>query len=58
LTLLKGIVAVLVLANAGYFLWTRGIASKPEAVVAGPSTLKLASESPPAASGLSESSVD
>jgi hypothetical protein len=47
LTLLKSIVVCLVLANAGYFLWARGIAetaegadpSKPAAV------LKLASES-------------
>jgi hypothetical protein len=47
LTLLKSIVLCLVLSNAGYFLWTRGIAettdapspSKPAAV------LKLASES-------------
>jgi hypothetical protein len=47
LTLLKTIVAGLVLANVGYFLWSRGIAKSPEsAAVAAPSTLKLASESP------------
>jgi hypothetical protein len=43
LTLLKSIVAGLVLANVGYFLWARGIAATPEAVVATPS-LTLASE--------------
>jgi hypothetical protein len=51
LTLLKSIVAGLVLANVGYFLWSRGIAKTPEpTAVAGPSTLKLASESPAGAS--------
>jgi len=53
LTLLKSIVVCLVLANAGYFLWTRGIAKTPEAPAAAGSaaaaTLKLASESPEAA---------
>jgi hypothetical protein len=43
LTLLKGIVAGLVLANVSYFLWSRGIASTPEPTPATPS-LKLASE--------------
>jgi hypothetical protein len=48
LTLLKSIVVCLVLANVGYFLWTRGIATAPEAPVLAkpPATLKLASESP------------
>jgi hypothetical protein len=56
LTLLKSIVAGLVLANVGYFLWSRGIAKTPEAaVVAGPSMLKLAAESP---AGASESATD
>jgi hypothetical protein len=45
LTLLKGIVAALVLANVAYFLWSNGIAKTPDAVVVGPGTLKLASES-------------
>jgi hypothetical protein len=46
-TLLKSIVVCLVLANVGYFLWTRGIAKTPEAPLpAMPAeTLKLASES-------------
>jgi hypothetical protein len=47
LTLLKSIVVCLVLANAGYFLWARGIAATTEGP--GPSkpaaVLKLASES-------------
>jgi hypothetical protein len=55
LTLLKTIVVCLVLANVGYFLWAHGIANSPES--AGPVTpamsLKLASESPEAALGLS-----
>ena len=49
MTLLKGIVLCLVLANAGYFLWAAGIAKTPESrsqVPAAP-TLKLASESSP-----------
>jgi len=46
LTLLKTIVAGLVLANVGYFLWSRGIAKTPETAASVPSTLKLASESP------------
>ena len=52
MTLLKSIVAGLLLANVGYFLWSRGIAKTLEAAVAvaGPSTLKLASESPAGAS--------
>jgi hypothetical protein len=46
-TLLKGIVVCLVLANVGYFLWARGIAKTPEAPpsVMPAATLKLASES-------------
>jgi hypothetical protein len=45
LTLLKSIVAGLVLANVAYLLWSRGIASTPEPVLATPS-LQLASEAP------------
>jgi hypothetical protein len=46
-TLLKGIVVCLVLANVCYFLWERGIGKSPHpAEVAAPATLKLASESP------------
>jgi hypothetical protein len=47
LTLLKTIVACLVLANLGYFLWNRGIAQPADAVVA-PQSLTLTSESAPA----------
>lgn len=46
MTLLKSIVAALLLANVGYFLWSSGIAKKPNSVVAGSRTLQLASESP------------
>ncbi len=45
MTLLKSIVAALVLANVGYWLWSSGIAKTPDTVVAGVKTLKLASES-------------
>ena len=47
MTLLKSIVVCLVLANAGYFLWARGIAKTAEAPVSAvPAlTLQLASES-------------
>jgi len=45
LTLLKSIVAALVLANVGYWLWNSGIAKTPDPVIAGAKTLKLASES-------------
>jgi hypothetical protein len=47
LTLLKSIVVCLVLANAGYFLWARGIAKTAElpGQIAPAATLKLASES-------------
>lgn len=46
MTFLKGIVLALVLANAGYFLWSRGIAKPAQVPVASPPpTLKLASES-------------
>ncbi|HEX4153624.1 MAG TPA: hypothetical protein VHY75_15560 [Steroidobacteraceae bacterium] len=48
MTLLKGIVACLALANIGYFLWTRGVGDRepPPSVAATPeSGLKLASES-------------
>ena len=45
--MLKSIVVVLALANAGYFLWTRGIAHPPEAGPEAPTTtLKLTSEVP------------
>jgi hypothetical protein len=59
LTLLKSIVVCLVLANAGYFLWTRGIARAPEAPVQAklPVTLKLASESPEVARAASVDAV-
>ncbi len=47
MTLLKSIVVVLALANAGYFLWTRGIAHPLEAGSEAPATtLKLTSEVP------------
>jgi hypothetical protein len=47
LTLLKSIVVCLVLANVGYFLWSRGIAqTAPPPSAAPAATLKLASESP------------
>jgi hypothetical protein len=51
--LLKSIVVCLVLANVGYFLWSRGIAEAPEAAVpaAPTATLKLASELPQSARG-------
>jgi hypothetical protein len=47
LTLLKGIVVCLVLANVGYFLWARGIATtaEPAAQPALRPTLRLKSES-------------
>ena len=45
MTVLKSIVVGLILANVGYFLWSRGIASTPEPVLATPS-LQLASEAP------------
>jgi len=60
LTLIKSIVAALVLANVGYFLWARGIAESPQPPVPAPiapgagASLKLASEAPgrrPAAAG-------
>lgn len=45
---LKSIVAFLVLANIGYFLWSHGIASSQPVTAAAPpaSTLRLASEAP------------
>jgi len=45
---LKSIVAFLVLANIGYFLWAHGIANSQPATAAAPpaSTLRLASEAP------------
>jgi hypothetical protein len=46
-TFLKSLVIVLVLANAGYFLWTRGIAHPQEPGLAAPAaTLKLTNEVP------------
>lgn len=50
MTLLKSIVAALVLANVGYFLWSRGVARTADAPVrtAPAATLQLASESAPA----------
>ncbi len=47
MTLLKGIVAALVLANVGYFLWSRGVARTADAPArtAPAATLQLASES-------------
>ncbi|HUX73606.1 MAG TPA: hypothetical protein VMV25_06895 [Steroidobacteraceae bacterium] len=49
MTILKGIVFSLILANIGYFLWARGIAAPPPmAAPAAAPTLKLASASPPA----------
>lgn len=48
MTLLKGIVLLLVLANVGYFLWARGIAGEPPAAgePAKAPTLRLAAEVP------------
>jgi len=47
LTILKGLVFSLILANIGYFLWARGIAAAPPvAAPAAAPTLKLAAESP------------
>jgi len=58
LTLLKSIVACLVLANVGFFLWARGVAEPPQPPtdpLPAATTLKLASESagrrPPEADG-------
>jgi hypothetical protein len=53
LTLLKGLVVSLVLANVCYFLWQHGIAKAPENISAPPSpgSLKLVSESPEFARG-------
>jgi len=47
LTLLKSIVACLVLANVGFFLWARGVAEppQPQPPPAAATSLKLASES-------------
>jgi len=48
---LRGLVFLLVLGNAGYFLWARGIATPRDAFVdsSSPTTLKLVSETPGAA---------
>ena len=59
MTALKSIVAGLVLANVAYLLWSRGIASTPEPVLATPS-LQLASEAPgglPAAAAAAEANA-
>jgi len=50
LTTIKAVVACLALANAGYFLWTRGVGSSESGASPAPAeaTLKLASESPAA----------
>jgi hypothetical protein len=45
MTLIKSIVVLLVLANAGYFMWERGIAKSPELYSS--SSLTLASETQP-----------
>jgi hypothetical protein len=58
-TLLKSIVAVLALANVGYFLWTRGVAHPPEAAAEVPATtLKLTSEVPASQRGASPAADD
>jgi hypothetical protein len=45
LTLLKGLVLCLLLANVGYFLWARGIDTAPQAPAqSAPGSLRLASE--------------
>jgi hypothetical protein len=58
-TLLKSIVAVLALANVGYFLWTRGaahpLATAPEAPA---TTLKLTSEVPASQRGAPPPAAD
>ncbi|HTV97346.1 MAG TPA: hypothetical protein VME42_15160 [Steroidobacteraceae bacterium] len=46
MTLLKGIVVCLALANIGYFLWSRGIAHPQDVGPAPAATLMLASEVP------------
>ena len=57
--LLKSVVVCLVLANAGYFLWARGIAktAEPPLEMQGP-TLKLASESGEAPRGAGSTGAD
>jgi hypothetical protein len=59
LTLLKGLVVSLVLANVCYFLWQYGIAKTPENIVAlpPPGSLKLVSENPEFARGESAGSA-
>ena len=52
MTVVKGIVVCLVLANVGYFLWARGVGRTDEPVEAGLATvLRLASEGAQAARG-------
>ena len=57
--MLKSIVAVLALANVGYFLWTRGIAHPLEAAPEAPTTtLKLTSEVPASQRGAPPPAAD
>lgn len=60
MTLLKSIVVCLVLANAGYFMWARGIARPVEmpAPMKPAATLKLASESAEALRAASTDAAD
>jgi hypothetical protein len=58
-TLLKSIVVALALANAGYFLWSRGIAHPLSAGAEAPATsLKLASEVPASQRGAPPAAAD
>jgi hypothetical protein len=57
--LLKSIVAVLALANVGYFLWTRGVAHPLAAAPEAPATtLKLTSEVPASQRGAAPPAAD
>ena len=59
MTFLKSLVIVLVLANAGYFLWTRGIAHREDAGSQAPAaTLKLTSEVPGSQRGAATAADD
>jgi hypothetical protein len=59
MTLLKSLVVVLLLANVGYFLWTRGIAHPLEAgAEASTTTLKLTSEVPASQRGAPSPATD
>jgi hypothetical protein len=58
-TLLKSIVVLLALANAGYFLWTRGIGHREDAGPQTPAaTLKLTSEVPGSQRGAAAAADD